>query len=210
MIGCLLDVPPLAPTPAATGVFRVAVAAEPWQVRAYFALRRAVFCHEQHLFAGTDRDADDCRATPIVAVSSAAVADDDVVGTVRIHETSPGVWFGSRLAVDADWRGVPALAAGLVRCAVTTARGRGCHTFLATVQRQNVPLFRRLHWHPLGDVDVCGRPHQLMRADLAHYPVPPLAASRVQWRHLPIPRPPAREAASGIPSASVWLTGVPS
>ncbi len=207
MIGCLLDAPPLAVPPAvppvATGVFRVAVAAEPWQVRAYFALRRAVFCDEQHLFAGTDRDADDDRATPIVAVSSAAVADDDVVGTVRIHEATPGVWFGSRLAVERSWRGVPALAAGLVRAAVTTAHGRGARTFLATVQRQNVALFRRLRWHPLGDVDVCGRPHQLMRADLAHYPVPPLAAPRIHRREFATP------IASGIPSASVWLTGAP-
>ncbi len=183
MIGCLLDVPPFAPPPAVTGVFRVAVAAEPWQVRAYFALRRAVFCHEQQLFASTDRDADDDAATPIVAVSSVAATDDDVVGTVRIRESSPGVWFGSRLAVDPEWRGVPALAAGLVGAAVMTARGRGCHTFLATVQRQNVPLFRRLHWHPLGDVSVCGRPHQLMRADLTCYPTEPGRVGPVRHRH---------------------------
>jgi putative N-acetyltransferase (TIGR04045 family) len=172
MIGCLLDLPALAPPPTVTGVFRIGPAVEAWQVRAYFALRRAVFCDEQRLFTTTDRDADDAAATPIVAVSSATVADDDVVGTVRIHESAPGVWFGSRLAVDAAWRGVPTLAAGLVRSAVTTAHTRGCHTFLATVQRQNVPLFRRLHWYALGDVTVCGRPHQLMRADLAHYPPP--------------------------------------
>ncbi len=211
VIGCLLDAT-APPPPVTPGVFRIAVAAEPWQLRAYFALRRAVFCGEQNLFATTDRDADDDASTPIVAVSSAAGADDDVVGTVRVHESSPGVWFGSRLAVEPSWRGVPALAAGLIRAAVTTAHGRGCHTFLATVQRQNVPLFRRLHWHPLGDVAVCGRPHQLMRADLAQYPVaPPRAASRVQRLPaagpLPGRRPLVREAASGDAWQADWIAG---
>ena len=180
MIGCLLHEMPNAPaaaSPAVTGVYRIGIVTEPWQRRAYFALRRRVFVDEQQLFLGTDCDGDDHAAIPIVAVSSATVADDDVVGTVRIHETSPGVWFGSRLAVDSGWRGISALASGLVRCAVTTAHARGCRTFLATVQNANVLLFRRMHWHALGDVVVCGRPHQLMRADLSFYPPTVGAAS---------------------------------
>ena len=116
-----------------------------------------MFCAEQGLFRGTDRDAHDDAAEPIVAVSYAAGMADEVVGAVRIHEEAdaPGVWYGSRLAVARDWRGVPDLAAGLIRCAVTTAHARGCHTFLATVQRQNVPLFRRLRWRSLREVEVC-------------------------------------------------------
>ncbi len=178
VIRCLLEPGRPARPPAVTGRFRVGAAAEPWQVRAYFALRRSVFCGEQRLFAGTDRDAADAAAAPIVAVSAdAVVADDAVVGTVRVHEASPGVWFGSRLAVDPDWRGLPALAPALIRAAVTTALGRGCHTFLAHVQPANVPLFRRLRWHPLEVVTVCGRPHRLMRADPSRYrPTGPGAA----------------------------------
>jgi hypothetical protein len=38
------------------------------------------------------------------------------------------------------------------------------------VQRQNVPLFRRLHWTSLEPKTLRGRPHDLMRADLAAYP----------------------------------------
>ena len=31
-------------------------------------------------------------------------------------------------------------------------------------------MFERLHWRSLGEVDLHGRPHHLMEADLAHYP----------------------------------------
>ena len=177
---CLLDPPGMVAAlaggygfPAAvSGVFRVRPAVEPWELRQYARLRRDVFCREQRLFAGTDVDAHDAAAVPIVAVSSASVIDDEVVGAVRIYEveSEPGVWYGSRLAVASDWRGVPSLAADLIRAAVRAAVARGCHTFLATVQRQNVLLFRRLRWQVLGDVEVCGRPHQLMRADLGAMP----------------------------------------
>jgi putative N-acetyltransferase (TIGR04045 family) len=73
-------------------------------------------------------------------------------------------------AVASNWRGVPGLSAGLIRMAVCTAHTLGCQKFLANVQRQNVPLFRRLHWKSIGMIDVCGLPHHLMQADLEHYP----------------------------------------
>jgi hypothetical protein len=31
-------------------------------------------------------------------------------------------------------------------------------------------LFKRLHWTSLSTLDIHGRPHHLMQADLAHYP----------------------------------------
>jgi len=172
---CLLDSPAdvaamavgIAPV---SGLYRVRLATEPWELRAYARLRYQVFCLEQGLFPDGDADEHDAVAQAIVAVSSATVADDDVVGTVRIHAASNGVWLGSRLAVDPAWRGVPNLAASLIRCAVCTAHARGCRTFLANVQRQNVPLFRRLNWRSLGELDVCGRAHHLMQADLRFYP----------------------------------------
>ncbi len=179
---CLLD-PPEAVSlfahesfAAISGVFRVRLTMEPWELRAYHRLRRRVFCEEQGLFATDDRDDHDATAQPIVAVSYAVGMGDEVVGTVRIDERSPGVWHGSRLAIAGDWRGVGGLASGLISAAVCTAHAQGCTIFLATVQRQNVPLFRRLHWQRLDDVTVCGRPHQLMQADLAYYP--PTAGAR--------------------------------
>ena len=172
---CLLDSPADVAASAVgaapvSGLYRVRLAAEPWELRAYTRLRYRVFCAEQGLFLDGDADEHDAAAQPIVAVSSASVADDDVVGTVRIHETSKGVWLGSRLAVDPAWRGVPKLASSLIRCAVCTAQTRGCHTFLANVQLQNVPMFRRLNWRTLSEVTICGRPHHLMQADLSFYP----------------------------------------
>ena len=70
-----------------------------------------MFCDEQGIFAGDDRDAIDDVAIPIVALVLLGVAADEVVGTVRIHEAEPGLWWGSRLAVAADYRRIGALGA---------------------------------------------------------------------------------------------------
>ena len=75
---------------------------------------------------------DDEYAIPIVALSMLGVAADEVVGTVRIHEDAPGLWWGSRLAVERDCRRVGALGATLIRLAVSSARAMGATTFLAT------------------------------------------------------------------------------
>ncbi|HUB26153.1 MAG TPA: MSMEG_0567/Sll0786 family nitrogen starvation N-acetyltransferase [Tepidisphaeraceae bacterium] len=151
--------------------YRIKLAAEAWELRGYAALRRRTFCEEQGLFDGSDHDEHDVLATPIVAVSYAAVCDDEVIGCVRIFPTDDSdTWYGSRLSVDPEWRGATPLVAGLIRAAVCTAHARGCRRFLANVQRQNAPLFRRLHWHGIEELDVRGRPHLLMRADLSHYP----------------------------------------
>lgn len=156
--------------PFVSSEYQVKYATSPWEAAGARALRRRVFCEEQGMFAGNDRDAIDEVASPIVAVSMLGVAPDRVVGTVRIHEASPGLWWGSRLAVDSDFRRVGMLGGALIRLAVSSAHGRGCTRFLAHVQAQNALLFRRLHWHTIEVVDRHGRPHHLMEADLAHYP----------------------------------------
>ena len=153
--------------------FTVKFADRPWEFRDAAALRRRVFCGEQGIFEGHDRDALDEVAIPIVAVWTLAVASGDVVGTVRIHEPEPGLWMGSRLAVAADHRRIGALGASLIRVAVCSAHARGCVRFIAHVQAQNAPLFHKLAWRTLDEVDLHGRPHHLMQADLAAYP--PLA-----------------------------------
>jgi putative N-acetyltransferase (TIGR04045 family) len=173
---CLLDPPDRVAAGAhavansVSGIFRVRLASEPWEFLGYGALRHAVFCREQQLFEQSDLDENDHVATPIVAVSYAAGMAVDVVGAVRIYEQEPGLWIGSRLAIDQDWRGIPSLAAQLVRAAVCTARLRGCHTFMACVQKQNERLFRRLHWESVGTSRLCGVEHAQMRANLRHYP----------------------------------------
>jgi putative N-acetyltransferase (TIGR04045 family) len=163
--------------------YRVKFVTEGWERREAAALRRHVFCEEQRIFATDDRDAIDEHAITIVAISSFAVASQEVVGTVRIHEAEPGVWWGSRLAVAGEYRRISALGTSLIRLAVSSAHARGCWRFLAHVQSQNAPMFQRLHWDTIHEVTLHGRPHHFMRADLLHYP--PIADPETGFLSLP-------------------------
>jgi putative N-acetyltransferase (TIGR04045 family) len=162
------------PTAFAPCEFRVKWADGGWEINEARKLRRAVFCDEQRLFAHDDVDAIDAHAQPLVALSCVGGMNEAVVGTVRIHHGADGdrdgVWWGSRLAVHPACRKHGRLGATLIRLAVTSAHARGCRVFLAHVQQQNQALFERLHWTPLRDELLHGRPHVLMQADLAHYP----------------------------------------
>jgi putative N-acetyltransferase (TIGR04045 family) len=157
-------------TPFVASDFQVKFAVEPWERRGAAALRRQVFVNEQKIFARDDADEIDATAIPIVAIASLGVAFDDVVGTVRIHETEPGVWWGSRLAVAPAYRRLGAIGTSLIKLAVSSAHARGCGRFHAYVQSQNVMMFQRLHWTTLGALTLHGRPHHAMEADLSAYP----------------------------------------
>ncbi|MDO1583436.1 MSMEG_0567/Sll0786 family nitrogen starvation N-acetyltransferase [Rhizobium oryzicola] len=150
--------------------FIIRAATEAWEVAGARRLRHQVFVEEQKIFAEHDRDAIDEIALPLVAIATVAAEPADVVGTVRIHQSSSGVWWGSRLAVAPDYRRVGRLGAELIRLAVSTANGVGCHVFNAHVQLKNVPLFRRLHWEAVKEVDLHGVPHMHMQASLPYYP----------------------------------------
>lgn len=150
------------------------VARAQWELEAYRALRRAIFCDEQRVFEHDDGDAWDRVAFPIVAVTGAdggePGARERVIGVVRIYESSPGVWYGGRLGVDGAFRSLGHVGRRLIVKAVTTAHAWGCREFFAVVQPQNVPLFRRLHWRVVASIEAHGLPHVRMQADLAHYP----------------------------------------
>jgi len=150
--------------------FRIKFAASRWEREGSYALRHAVFCEEQGIFGTSDRDKTDEYAIPIVALSMLGVASDRVVGTVRIHEEAQSVWWGSRLAVENDYRRIGAIGATLIRLAVSSAHAMACKTFLAHVQAQNGPLFRQMRWETIGEIDLHGRPHLKMQADLSAYP----------------------------------------
>ncbi len=150
--------------------YQIKYATSSWEHAGAAELRRRVFCEEQQIFAGHDRDAIDEIAIPIVAVSMLGIAGDEVVGTVRIHEPSPGIWWGSRLAVSPEYRKVGPLGSSLIKLAVSSAHARGCTQFFAHVQTQNVLLFRRMHWKTLEVIDRHGREHHVMEADLRFYP----------------------------------------
>lgn len=168
--------------------FRFKIAVSDEDREGFFGLRRKIFCEEQEVFAGDDRDLFDEAMIPIVCKSLIAGMEDSVVGVVRIDEREPGLWHGSRLGVAAEFRrlrhvspGVAvrnlqpcyhrlgALGAGLIYKAVSTANALGCREFLATVQHQNASFFQRLHWEPIGELELHGIRHVRMRADLNHY-----------------------------------------
>lgn len=156
--------------------FRICWADGAWMQRQAHALRHQVFCVEQGLFGGAagcdldDIDRSGAQVRTLVALSCQAGQYDELLGTVRIHEAAPGLWWGSRLALQRRWRGQAQLGGALIRLAVSSAHALGCHEFLAHVQAQNVPLFERLHWHTHDRMDRHGRPHALMSASLPHYP----------------------------------------
>jgi hypothetical protein len=122
--------------------FRIARAGH--ELDGYWRLRRQIFCEEQAIFSESDRDEFDQQAIPIVCETLIAGMEDGVVGVVRIDERAPGVWYGSRLGVDLDYRsirqfspsvsvrnslpvyrGLGALGAGLIYKAVSTAHALG-------------------------------------------------------------------------------------
>ena len=150
--------------------YLVREAVQQWERDQAYALRRAVFCIEQGIFVGDDRDGVDDRAQLLVAMSCIGGMPDRIVGTVRIEESSPGLWWGSRLAVHAAFRNQGHLGATLIRLAVTRARAQGCRTFMAHVQAQNEAMFHKLRWRTTGTLAIHGRAHVEMQPDLAFYP----------------------------------------
>jgi putative N-acetyltransferase (TIGR04045 family) len=184
------------------------LALSPHEVKAYFDLRRAIFCHEQKLFIDSDVDELDQYAYPIVAIDREATPLNQVVGVVRIYESQPGLWYGGRLGVHQDYRRVGQIGKGLIYKAVSTANTWGCKQFLATVQLQNVRFFQRLHWRSLAKIAICVNaavpegllPHQLMEADLNYYP------PGTESRPLPIQQKKPQPSGLGLKPGSVYLS----
>jgi putative N-acetyltransferase (TIGR04045 family) len=130
------------------------------ELAACYHIRRKIFVDEQGLFKETDCDEIDKRAIHIVALSKA-----EVIGTVRVYQEKPGVWWGGRLAVVKKYRGMTGKL--LIQKAIEIARESGAHVMYANVQATNAAFFRRLQWRPCGDVVTYqGKPHQLMTMEL--------------------------------------------
>ncbi len=142
-----------------------------WEKEQAWELRRQVFCIEQGIFEGHDVDEIDRSAQCLVAIANHGGWPDKVVGTVRIHMHEQDVWWGSRLAVEKEFRYQSGIGAALIKLAVGSARGVGCKEFYAQVQQQNEALFRKLNWQSHYALQVRGRPHVMMQAQLPQFPV---------------------------------------
>ena len=160
--------------PLSSPTFSCRVARRPAEQKAYFALRREIFCQEQGVFTGDDEDAEDAHAVPLVCYASWPDGREELAGVVRLYRAPaphpPHTWFGGRLGVAQAHRMAGVVGRSLVKTAVGTAVAWGCTRFLATVQEQNEPFFRRLRWTTRDELLLCGRRHLLMEADLRHYP----------------------------------------
>ncbi|MCI0709240.1 MAG: GNAT family N-acetyltransferase [Chloroflexi bacterium] len=134
------------------------------ELKEYFAIRHMVFVDEQRMFEGTDRDEHDEHSIHLVALDKNT---GRVVGAVRCYEADKDVWYGGRLAVHPNYR-KGTIGRQLCELAEATVIEQGCEQFLAYIQLQNVPFFKRLNWSPIGEpVLYHGQPHQLMAASLA-------------------------------------------
>lgn len=150
--------------------FTVKWATLEWEKAQALELRRQVFCCEQGLFLQHDLDDIDAHAQCLVAIANHGGWPEKVVGTVRIHRYQENIWWGSRLAVDHDFRHQSGIGGALIKLAVGSAHGLGCTQFFAQVQKQNEALFNRLAWQSHYDLMVRERPHVMMEADLTRYP----------------------------------------
>ena len=142
-----------------------ALARDPVQLAAHFAIRRSVFVEAQGLFAHDDRDAHDDDPASLHAVG---LAGEEIVGAVRLYPLDDaGLWKGDRLAVLPTERALR-LGAMLVRFAVRTAGERGGRLMVAQVQLPNARFFERLGWHCDGDpAPMLGVEHQPMAIELS-------------------------------------------
>jgi putative N-acetyltransferase (TIGR04045 family) len=165
-------------SPFLSPVVTAQIASEPWQIVAYQRLRRHIFADEQRLFSGSDVDAHDGVAIPMVALAHVAGAPDEVIGVVRIYRADGSTWFGGRLGVATRYRARRMVGTALIFAAVATARACGCDEFLATVQAQNVRYFEHHRFAPVAPIELCGQPHWLMRAALDAYPARVAGADR--------------------------------
>ena len=142
------------------GEFLCRIAKSDHELAACLRIRHQVFVEELRIFNDTDLDGLEDRAIHIVGR-----VGDAVGGCVRVHEESPGVWCGSRLAVRRPWRG--RLSRPLVEAAVEVVNGRGASRFYAHVLVERAPFFLRCGWRKKGGVvEHHGLPHIVMEAPL--------------------------------------------
>ena len=111
---------------------------------AAFALRREVFVIEQQIPEAEEFDADDLTATHVVAI-----AQGNVVGTLRIIWTPEHVKLG-RVVVAKAWRG-HGISKKLLRHAMDLARAKGETCFYLTAQHDKLGVYQGLGFVAFGE-----------------------------------------------------------
>jgi len=154
---------------------QVKVATSSWEKQEYFQLRNKTFAQEQKILVRNEKDSKDFQAIPIIALASNWCIGEEIAGAVRIYQVPDkyNTWYGGRLCVARAYRGYQNIGKALINEAVSRAKDLGCKTFLATVQPQNEKYFKSVHWKTLETVEVAGKPHVHMEADLTMYPFMP-------------------------------------
>jgi putative N-acetyltransferase (TIGR04045 family) len=144
------------------------VAESPEEIAIHFAIREAVFVHEQGFFEGSDRDERDADSATLHMLG---LCGRVAGGAVRIYPLDEdGLWKGDRLAVLPAFR-TRGLGAPLVRFAVRTAGQREGRLMVAYIQPRNIGFFRRLGWRAVGrPEEYVGRTHQRMEIELSSDP----------------------------------------
>lgn len=131
------------------------------ELQAALALREEVFCGEQGVTLGGDRDGRDREAIQLIAVR-----DGDVVGTCRVLVEDGTAKFG-RLAVRRDARG-RGIGRELLRAAEREARAAGARRMGLAAQRHAMRLYAEAGFSPYGAVyEDEGIPHRNMEKALA-------------------------------------------
>ena len=126
-------------------------------------IRHQVFVDEQRLFQETDADEYDRKSTHLIAEM-----EGQIIGTVRVFPVNEnGHWIGGRLAIQQECRGSGA-GELLVREAMRFVKKKGCISFTARIQEENIPFFVQIGWRPSGVLhEYRGRIHRQMKADLS-------------------------------------------
>jgi predicted GNAT family N-acyltransferase len=124
---------------------------------AAFALRREVFVWEQKVPEEEEHDADD-----LTAVHFVAIADGEVVGTLRLISLPEHTKIG-RVAVRVAYRG-RGIARRMINAAMDYAKERGQERFYLTAQSDKLGFYQSLGFAAFGPEFLDGgMPHRAMR-----------------------------------------------
>ncbi|MEU4095575.1 GNAT family N-acetyltransferase [Streptomyces sp. NPDC026673] len=138
--------------------YEVRVAADPDDLKAYYAIRHEVFVVEQKVPAELEYDAHDAGAVHVLATGPGGA-----LGACRLLLGDDGTGILGRLAVTGAARGL-GIGAALVREIEVEARRRGLSAVELHAQTHAVGFYERLGYTSFGEeYEEAGIPHLSMR-----------------------------------------------